>query len=262
MFVDETGDHNLSSVDDAFPLFCLCGCIFAKRYYHEHARPQIDAFKMRWWGRTDVILHSRDIRRQEGPFGFLVGVQKRQAFYGELNNLIRGLQFSVIAVGILKREHIQQYGNRARHPYNLALAFLMERFEKGMRREGTAVEGHILAESRGTREDDRLKAEFDRLKRYGSYYQKFHRITTMWTERKDKNISGLQVADLVAYPVARKILDPTQPQPAYDVVRDKVRHQPGHTWEVLGYGIKIFPQPRFEHGLYLNRRVEENKKGA
>lgn len=28
MFVDESGDHNLQNIDDNFPLFCLCGCIF------------------------------------------------------------------------------------------------------------------------------------------------------------------------------------------------------------------------------------------
>jgi hypothetical protein len=40
--------------------------------------------------------------RHERRFGFSVDAQKRQTFY---HDLVRRMQFSVIAVSILKREH-------------------------------------------------------------------------------------------------------------------------------------------------------------
>ena len=252
MFVDESGDHNLQNIDDQFPLFCLCGCVFEKEYYSATARPLIDNLKIRFWNSTNVILLSRDIRRQQGAFYFLKDRDRRVEFYEALNELMRRLDFSIIAVAILKREHLAQYGDRARHPYHLSLEFMMERFGLTMRRSGRSSEGHIIAESRGRVEDKLLKEEFFRLKAEGSDYQSFEGITTLWTEKKRKNIAGLQIADLAAYPIARKILDPTGAQLSFDVLRAKICHKPGQASRILGYGVKIFPQATFDHYLYLD----------
>jgi len=252
MFVDESGDHNLQNIDDNFPLFCLCGCVFEKEYYSATARPLIDNLKIRFWNSTNVILLSRDIRRQQGAFYFLKDRDRREEFYEALNELMRRLEFSIIAIAILKREHLAQYGDRARHPYHLSLEFMMERFGLTMRRSGRSNEGHIIAESRGRVEDELLKEEFFRLKAEGSDYQSFEGITTLWTEKKRKNIAGLQIADLAAYPIARKILDPTGAQLSFDVLRAKICHKPGQASRILGYGVKIFPQATFDHYLYLD----------
>ncbi|NVM57508.1 MAG: DUF3800 domain-containing protein [Desulfobacterales bacterium] len=254
MFVDESGDHNLQNVDDNFPLFCLCGCIFEKAYYHATARPLVDALKIRFCHSTNVILHSRDVRRQQGAFYFLKDRDRREEFYEALNELMGQLDFSIIAVAILKREHLAQYGDRAKHPYHLGLEFMMERFALTMRRGGGSNEGHIIAESRGRVEDELLKEEFFRLKAEGSYYQRFKEITTLWTEKKRKNIVGLQIADLAAYPIARKILDPAHDQLSFDVLRAKICSEPGPGTRILGYGMKIFPQATFDHYLYLDGR--------
>ena len=252
MFVDESGDHNLSNIDDNFPLFCLCGCIFEKDYYHDVARPMVDDLKRRFLGATDVILHSRDIRRRQKRFRFLHDSGQREAFYEAINTVMRGLDFSILAVAILKRDHLANYGEQAQHPYHLALEFILERFVLEMQQGNEVSRGHIIAESRGRVEDNLLKDEFFRLKERGSYYQSFDAVTTLWTEDKQENIAGLQIADLVAYPIARKILDPTSPQLSFDVIRAKVRHKPGQVNCLLGYGIKIFPQATFDHYFYLD----------
>lgn len=252
MFLDESGDHNLKAVDENFPLFCLCGCIFEKEHYHEVARPLVDEFKMRFWGSTDLILHSRDIRKQQGAFYFLEDEERRREFYGALDQLIAQLDFSIIAAAILKREHIARYGDRAVHPYHLSLEFVMERFVLTMRRQGQGNQGHILAESRGKVEDNLLKEEFFRLKSEGSHYQTFEEITTLWTERKRKNIVGLQIADLAAYPIARKVLRPEVEHLSYNVLRDKICTSQSQPPRTLGYGIKVFPQATFDHYLYID----------
>jgi len=252
MFVDESGDHNLKNIDDNFPLFCLCGCVFEKEHYHEIARPLVDALKIRFWNSTDVILHSRDIRKQQGAFWFLQDSGKREAFYEAINAIMRQLDFSIIVVAILKREHLANYGDQAKHPYHLALEFMMERFALMIRCGEGESTGHIIAESRGKREDKLLKEEFFRLKRRGSHYQTFDVVTTLWAEKKRQNIVGLQIADLVAYPIARKVLDPAKSHLSFDVLRAKIRHKPGEVNRVLGYGIKIFPQATFDHCFYLD----------
>ncbi len=57
-------------------------------------------------------------------------------------------------------------------------------------------------------------------------------------KRKSQNDIGLQLADLCAYPIARHVLYPEEPYPAFEIIRSKIRNNRG---KVEGFGIKIFP---------------------
>ena len=41
VYVDESGDHNLQSIDSGYPVFVLAFCIFHKKYYCEKLVPEI-----------------------------------------------------------------------------------------------------------------------------------------------------------------------------------------------------------------------------
>jgi len=56
---------------------------------------------------------------------------------------------------------------------------------------------------------------------------------------KKCNSAGLQVADLVARPIGRKILAPGQPNRAYDILQRKFRRSP--SGRIEGWGLKVFP---------------------
>jgi hypothetical protein len=56
---------------------------------------------------------------------------------------------------------------------------------------------------------------------------------------KSANVPGLQIADLVARPIARHLLDPRQPNRAYDVIEKKLDRSPNGI--VTGFGLKVFP---------------------
>ena len=258
MFIDESGDHNLESIDPGFPVFCLTGCIFEHDYYHQVVRQRVNDFKQHWFGTTEVILLSRDIRRHQGPFVFLGDEGKREKFYSALDDLLRGLDFIVVAVVILKRAHLQEYGDRARHPYHLSLAFIMERYCVTMRRRNDDSAGYIIVESRNPTDDRLLKDEFQRLRGQGTFYQHdLCNVTTMWMEKKKANIIGLQIADLAAYPIAAQVLRPDIPHKSFQVLRSKIDAAPEHKGKkILGYGLKIFPQPTFEHLAYLEQKTK------
>lgn len=249
LFMDESGDHNLESIDKNFPAFCLAGCIFERAYYKEVVRPAVESLKQRFWGRTDIILHSSEIRKHSGAFTFLGIPTKRNEFYAAINELIANLDFTIIAVVILKQAHLDHYGDGARHPYHLSLEFIMERYSMLMNRKEKDAEGYMMAESRGLKEDDLLKRQFSNLKRFGTRYQpNLGNISTFWMEKKTANIAGLQIADLVAYPIAAKVLRPDLEQKAFDVVIEKLdKASANKGGGILGYGLKIFPQPTFEH---------------
>ena len=257
MFLDESGDHNLRRIDRNFPVFCLMGCVFERYYYRDVVRPTIDAFKLLFRGRTDVILHSREIRKHQGAFSFLGDESTRSEFYDALNELIRSLRFTVLSAVILKLDHLSEYGLRARHPYHLALEFILERYSLLMSRRGRCCSGYVLAESRGKREDSLLKAEFSRLSAVGTRYQDLRNVTGLWMEKKPANLVGLQIADLAAYPIAAKVLRPLAEQRSFDVLVDKISAAPERKGgSILGYGLKVFPQPTFDHFQLWGEKTE------
>ena len=69
-----------------------------------------------------------------------------------------------------------------------------------------------MAESRGGKEDQQLKAAYHRVYENGTYFREaefFQRVLTskeIKLKPKSANIAGLQVADLLAYPCKQEIL--------------------------------------------------------
>ena len=70
LFLDETGDHGLNFIDQSFPIFLLASCLFDDAEYSKIIN-KINAFKQEFFKTTEVILHSRDIRKCDGSFQIL-----------------------------------------------------------------------------------------------------------------------------------------------------------------------------------------------
>lgn len=84
VYVDESGDHSLVSIDGSYPIFVLAFCIFRKDDYARYVTPALQQFKFRWFGEDSVVLHEADIRRHKDHFGFLENSKKRAQFMDEL----------------------------------------------------------------------------------------------------------------------------------------------------------------------------------
>ena len=153
-----------------------------------------------------------------------------------MNDLITAASFQLIVIAIRKQSHRERYGQACRNPYELALEFGMERLKAYLDELGQK-QVTLLAEARGKNEDDSLRLAFLQLLKYGSYYHEFKSIDfRLQFVSKKANVLGHQLADLCAYPVARRLINPTKPNPAYEIVRTKILNRPG--WR---HGLKIFP---------------------
>ena len=71
VYVDESGDHGLKTIDPNYPVFVLAFCIFHKQRYVEQIVPAIQGFKLKHFGHDQVILHETDIRKDRGDFSIL-----------------------------------------------------------------------------------------------------------------------------------------------------------------------------------------------
>jgi hypothetical protein len=82
---------------------------------------------------------------------------------------------------------------------------------------------HIVVESRGKTEDKELRRAFETFSS-ASFLIDTHCPFSMIFADKKTNSPGLQIADLVAYPIARYSIKPDQPHRAFQIVRRKLIH--------------------------------------
>lgn len=239
-FLDETGDPALEKIDADFPVFVLSLFVCEESQYIGAIVPAIQALKRAACGGDHAILHSRDSRRHEGDFACLKDKATREAFYEDLNGVMRDSVYSLVVGAIHKSKHKAQYGHRAIDPYTLALTFTLERLLGELESRGqTAL--HIVAEARGKREDDELRLAFLQLTSYGTQYvtaSRFRAITfTLEFRTKRLNVIGTQLADLAGYPIARSVLAPSSANPAFSSIEPKfLRDSRG-----ARIGLKVFP---------------------
>jgi hypothetical protein len=110
-----------------------------------------------------------------------------------------------------------------------------------------------MIESRGGKEDIRLKRSFRRIMDSGTHYvnagELRKRITSLELKVKPKsaNISGLQVADLLAFPSRRHVLKHydrleddrvTFNEKIIEIIKEKYDRKGNR---IDGYGIKMLP---------------------
>ncbi|WP_299987664.1 DUF3800 domain-containing protein [uncultured Ruegeria sp.] len=228
VYVDESGDHSVTSIDPDFPVFALSFCIVKKDEYLSMVVPSMQALKFKYWGHDSVVLHEHEIRKSKGDFTFLLTDRAlREQFYEDLTQVMVDAPITIIGSVIDKVTLTEKYANPW-SPYDLALHFCLERLQTFLRENGQ--EGkltHVVFECRGKTEDDDLELTFRRIVAGdGHWGYRKHKFEIMDFEpkfaKKSVNSTGLQLADLTARPIALKTLRPNQPNRAYDVILTKM----------------------------------------
>lgn len=237
VYVDESGDHSLTSIDPHYPVFVLAFCVFRKEDYAGHILPAVTRFKFKYFGHDMVILHEREIRKAQPPFGFLTDADVREEFFEDLQELVADAPFEVIASVIDKEDLTAQYVH-ADNPYELALAFNLERLAMHLSSTRTDKRVHIVVEGRGAKEDADLELAFRRVCDGANLLREALPFELVFAD-KQVNSSGLQFADLIARPIGRNVMDPAQPNRAYEVIEKKLRRS--RDGKVEGWGLKVFP---------------------
>jgi hypothetical protein len=214
MYVDEVGNADLESSDNPNHRFLsLTGVIIELEYVLHILNPQMESLKQRYFAAhpdEPVILHRKEMIQHKPPFEPLRDPGIAAAFDHELLAFLRKWEYTVITVCLDKKKHRETYSVWRYDPYHYSLSILLERFNFWLNRhEG---EGDIMAESRGGKEDRRLKDSFARLWAHGTEYVPPDQFQKSFTSRqlkvksKSLNISGLQLADLIAHPSRSEIL--------------------------------------------------------
>ncbi len=159
----------------------------------------------------------------------------------KINHCITNSNFKIISSSIQKEIYIKQYGKLSNDVYELALSFVIERAVFYLDSLGDFQKKvEIVIEKRGKKEDKKLEEHFQRLLSRGTGYVSPERLMNLELKilfkDKKENINGLQLADLLAYPIARYVMEPKRANPAFDILKDKFYSKGGKR-----YGLKLFP---------------------
>jgi len=171
----------------------------------------------------------------------LFDLDLKSSFYKQINQVIAHSKYTIFASGIRKDEYIKTYGRLSNDVYELALSFIIERtvfYLDDLKVSEKQLD--IVIEKRGSKEDKKLDEHFQRLLARGTGYVSAERLKALnlkikFVDKKE-NINGLQMADLLAYPIARYVIDQDRANPAFDQLENKFYKKRGKR-----YGLKVFP---------------------
>ncbi len=194
--------------------------------------------KLATFGHDWVVLHEHDIRKKAGAFA-MMSREPREKFLDALARVIDAAPFTLVAVVIDKRE-LRLDAAESANPYHLALRFGLERLCRLLADCGQAERlTHFIVEARGKREDAELELEFRRICEGNNVLRQTLPFRLVMADKR-ANSEGLQIADMVARPVALSVLRPSQPNRAMAILEGKLWRGPDG--QVDDYGLKCFPE--------------------
>lgn len=248
VYVDESGDHGMSSIDPSYPIFVLAFCIFHKEHYGEKVVPALESFKFRHFGHDQIVLHEHEIRKGKGAFRTLRNREAKNEFLNDLTKIVEASKF-IMASCVIEKHRLQEIAKTPDNPYHIALMhcvfslydFLSEKDEQ----ENLT---HVVVERRGAREDKELELEFRRICSGNNPRDVQLPFEILFADKKAMS-SGLQLADLVARPVGLHILRPEQSNRSFDALKNKFFCEGGRPKVGVGYdgwGLKIVPPKKSE----------------
>lgn len=214
IYIDETGNSDLNSSDNPNHRFLtLTGVIFNLGYVRNVLHPEMEGIKtdiLNQHPDNPIIFHRKKILNKKHPFEKLRDQKTEAKFNKEILQKLADWDYKVITILIDKKEHLESYKIWRYDPYHYCLAVLLERYLFFL--EENNIQGDVLIESRGGKEDLRLKKSFSNLYQNGTDFiepQKFQKFLTskkLKVKPKIANVNGLQLSDLIAHPSRRQFL--------------------------------------------------------
>lgn len=215
LYIDESGDHTYKHLDDTNTRYLgITGVLIEKDFYSEHARPELESLKRRCF-RYDPdappILVRSLIKHRKQWFYVLQDKALNEKWELELISYIDEIasHTDVFTVVIDKKDHLINYPRQTFDPYSYSLHVLLNRVRGLLVKRKEKAD--VLVESRGRVEDNQIRDAYKELIENGShyghgehygggeYYREAYSGEELLVRRKDNNIAGLQIADVLAY---------------------------------------------------------------
>lgn len=218
----------MDNYDSNFPVFTLCGILVSQKSLNSLTKA-FNQLKKDIFGTEDIIIHSSDMRKWRKAFSVLQDDALRVRFFDGIEKILSQHDvYVIVSCSILKAQLIK-FCVRGEEDdvYGLSLSYLIER---GIFCVDNAENGNgkisIVVERRGKKEDKQLLNYYNGLRNRGTKWVKpkrlRDRVSNFSFSYKKDNVIGLQIADLVAYPVTQHILHPERQNRSYEAIKHNV----------------------------------------
>jgi hypothetical protein len=218
VYVDESGDHSLESVNPRFPVFVLAFCLFQKSHYANIVTPAVRMLKFDTFGHDMVVFHEYEIRKKRGYFQFL-SKEPREKFMEELSGIIAKSDFTLIPV-VIDKHALKESKQIPSDIYHLAMKLGLEQLHHVLKSFGQNGITHVVFEARGRKEDAELELEFRRICDRDNSFGVPLPFKIVVADKKT-NSEGLQFADMVARPVGLSVIRPEESNRAVRILERK-----------------------------------------
>jgi len=233
LYLDETGIPNPKSGSGYFPYFILSG-VLVNSFQAEFLKIRADQVKFKYWGRTNIVFHSREIGKRENDFSILKNPNIESEFHGDLVNLLTRNDVKIVIVAVNKKFAVG-VGWNEKAIYESAADEIIKFFIEFLKKKQSR--GQIIIESAGTVKDIAF------LKKYSYYLSNGFRdlglthidikdvLTAISFVSKRNFDIETQIADLLAYPAGyqcmredglREIIPGSYEDKMYGVLQNKL----------------------------------------
>ena len=201
LFVDETKS------DKYHPNFCFAGIVVEREYYEKILVKDVNNLKIKHLGKSDIIFHFSDMKKNRNDFSIFINEEKRNDFWTDYVQLLKGANFDIIGVYFNDEKMSQLQHGTSKGNYNIGFYALLDNFMHYLKdQEG---HGQICVESRSFNENRYLLDVFYKYQQNGSIYfdeseiKKY--LSSIGFIVKGDNCIGLQLADPVPSQLMRYI---------------------------------------------------------
>ena len=199
LFADETKPTKVN------PLFCFSGVSIHRKYYEDYFIPQINALKQKHFGKTDIVFHFADMKKNRKDFNILQDESKRNLFWDEFVNIIDNSPIDILGVYFNDELMTKLYKGNSHSNYDIGFYALLDNYVHYLKSKNAC--GQICVESRTLKENSYLQKTFYEYINNGSLYfsaidTNIH-LTSLGFIIKGDNCIGLQIADIVPLQLLR-----------------------------------------------------------
>jgi hypothetical protein len=254
LYIDESGTHKYNNSEEIKERYlCLVGVIISSEHNQDFISPKWEELREIFTQDVDFppTFHYVDVISKNNGFGKLSDEVIRNDFNAKYIDLLTNGDYVICCVVLDKKSHFERYGTSAMHPYHYCLNVLLERYVKFLSSKDAV--GDVIAEVRGTKEDNLLRSEFSRFYENGTSFVESEIIKKRLTSKKLKlktkeaRICGLEIADMLATPMKYLTLkkyglidslSDNFTKTVLETIFCKVRKSP-FNGSTKGYGIKL-----------------------
>ena len=161
----------------------------------------------------------------------------------QLSSIMDASNF-ILIVCVVDKARVGRSEGAASNPYHIALGICLEALRSFLvEKKQDELQTHVVVECRGKKEDSELELEFRRICDGNNSGNRHLPFDIVFADKKT-NLTGLQLADLVARPVGLSYIRPAQVNQAFELLKRKFFCDGGRERVGSGYenvGLMIYP---------------------